>query len=356
MLIKQADDHAEELAQLEQLATSGTGAAAKFATKDLRVRKAGIKGETESAYLLDFHFASSRNWALIHDLRLEHNGRTAQIDHLLINRWMECYVLETKHFHAGVKITEDGEFLRWNDYKRSFEGMPSPLLQNERHIAVLRDVMNTLELPTRLGLRITFAFQTLVLIAPSARIDRPEKFDTTRVIKADQIKERIWRDIDSENLVSIVKTAAKIVSGETVRDVAQQLANQHRPAAWPMPASAAPVPASVIESAATAPTSRMAETGDPKPVKPAMPAKSTKPRTPTESATTGPQCKSCQSRDGSILYGKYGYYFQCSQCQTNTAIKFSCQPGHQPRLRKAGHQFFRDCADCASSELYFTNA
>jgi hypothetical protein len=45
-------------------------------------------------------------------LRLEHNGRTAQIDHLLINRWMECYVLESKHFNAGLKITEDGEFMR----------------------------------------------------------------------------------------------------------------------------------------------------------------------------------------------------------------------------------------------------
>lgn len=351
MLIKQADDHAEELAQLEQLATAGMGTAAKFASKDLRVRMAGIKGETESAYLLDFHFANSRNWALIHDLRLEHNGRTAQIDHLLINRWMECYVLETKHFHAGVKITEDGEFLRWNDYKRKFEGMPSPLLQNERHIAVLRDVMKTLELPTRLGLRITFSFQTLVLIAPSARIDRPEKFDTTRVIKADQIKERIWRDIDQENaLLGIVKTAAKIVSGDTVQDVAQQLANQHRPVKWTMPA--------MSRARHTAPTDA---TPSPSLVaEPAMEPLVNAPRKAAQlpvasDASTAPQCKACQSLDGNILYGKYGYYFQCSPCHTNTAIKFCCQPGHKPRLRKAGNQFFRDCVDCASSELYFTN-
>jgi hypothetical protein len=134
MLIKRFDDHSDELAQLELLAKSGSGDTAKRAAKDLAIRKAGVKGETESAYLLDFHFADSPNWALIHDLRLEHNGRVAQIDHLLINRWMECYVLETKHFNAGIKITEDGEFLRWNDYKHYFEGMPSPLLQNERHM------------------------------------------------------------------------------------------------------------------------------------------------------------------------------------------------------------------------------
>ena len=353
MLIKQADDHAEELTQLERLAKAGTSSEAKRAATDLAIRKAGLKGEAESAYLLDFHFAASPNWALIHDLRLEHNGRTAQIDHLLINRWMECYVLESKHFHAGIKITEDGEFMRWNDYRHTYEGMPSPLLQNERHIAVLRDVMSTLELPTRLGLRITFAFQTIVLISPTARIDRPKKLDTSRVIKADQIKERIWRDIDKENaLVGLIKTAAKIVSGDTIRDVAQQLVNLHRPAVWSMPSTG-----SAISTPATKPTAvpalHMAEPATSTPVKP---TKSAMPPASTEAVASGPQCKNCRGHRGSILYGKYGYYFQCNQCQTNTAIKFTCLSGHKPRLRKTGNQFYRDCAECDSSQLYFTNA
>jgi len=349
MLIKQADDHSEELAQLEQLAKSGAGDAAKQAAKDLAIRKAGLKGESESAYLIDFHYAASPNWAVIHDLRLEHNGRTAQIDHLLINRWMECYVLESKHFNAGIKITEDGEFMRWSDYKHTFEGMPSPLLQNERHIAMLRDVMNTLELPTRLGLRITSSFQTFVLVASTARIDRPKKFDTSRVIKADQIKERIWRDIDGENaLIGIMKTAARIVSGDTVRDVAQQLTNLHRPAKWPMPAMIRVASHTTVNP--TAP-SRVAEPAMKVSVKAIAPPPAT-----TAASSSGPQCKKCHGHDGNILHGKYGYYFQCASCQTNTAIKFTCQPGHQPRLRKAGNQFFRECAECNSSEPYFTNA
>ena len=61
----------------------------------------------------------------IHDLRLEVNGRVAQIDHLLVNRTMTFYVFETKHFHAGIKIGEDGQFLKWNNYRKTFEGMPS---------------------------------------------------------------------------------------------------------------------------------------------------------------------------------------------------------------------------------------
>ncbi|WHZ18689.1 MAG: hypothetical protein OJF55_000838 [Rhodanobacteraceae bacterium] len=90
MLIKQADDHTEELAQLERAAGSLKGEAAKRAEGELRLRKAGIQGEADSAYQIDFHFGQSPNRAVIHDLRLEHNGRVAQIDHLIINRRLDC--------------------------------------------------------------------------------------------------------------------------------------------------------------------------------------------------------------------------------------------------------------------------
>jgi hypothetical protein len=346
MLIKKIDDHAEELAQLERLAKPGAGQYSKYASKDLAIRKAGIKGEAESAYLIDFYYADSPNWAVIHDLRLELNGRTAQIDHLLINRWMECYVLESKHFNSGIKITEDGEFMRWNDYKHTFEGMPSPLLQNERHIAVLGDVVNTLELPTRLGLRISFEFQSFVLVSSTARIDRPKNFDTHRVIKGDQIKERVSRDVDK---IGILKTAAKIVSGDTINDVAQQLAMLHRPVRWTMAAPSEAAYDAAPKKAAPVRASRIAEPPASAPAE--TPKASAPPAAKSPPLVGGPRCKECQSQQGSIEYGKYGYYFKCSQCQANTKIKFTCLPQHDPRLRKAGKQFYRDCAECHSSEL-----
>jgi hypothetical protein len=349
MLIKQSDDRSEEMAQLERLAKSPTSNTAKHATKELAIRKAGLKGESESAYLIDFHFADSPNWAVIHDLRLESNGRTAQIDHLLINRWMECYVLETKHFRDGVKITDDGEFMRWNSFKHTFEGMPSPLEQNDRHIAVLRDAMKAIDLPTRLGMLIQLAFQSLVLVSPTARIDRSKKFDASRVIKADQLRARISRDIDNENsIIGIAKTVAKVVSADTVRDVARQLVKLHRPA---MPAQASPMVAtsSGAPSAEPVPSAKVAEA-------PAATYRNVVSATPvTLSSSTGPRCKDCRGVDGSIQYGKYGYCFQCAKCSANTAIKFTCQAEHKPRLRKAGNEFYRDCAQCSTSEIYFIN-
>jgi hypothetical protein len=144
--------------------------------------------------------------------------------------------------------------------------------------------------------------------------------------------------------------AAKIVSGDTVRDVAQQLANLHQPVAWPMPAYG-----SAPKAAAAPPPMPALRVAEPVASTPAEPTKSTAPSAPAESPTSGPQCKQCQGHSGSILYGKYGYYFRCAECQANTAIKFACLPGHNPRLRKASSQFYRACAECDSSDLYFTN-
>ena len=325
----------------------GMDTVARKAKEELRMRKAGIRGEKDSAYLIDFDFAQSPNWAVIHDLRLEHAGRTAQIDHVLINRWMDVYVLETKHFHSGIKITEEGEFLRWNDFQKKFEGMASPLEQNERHIKVLKDVMATVSLPTRLGLAIQPAFQQLVLASPKARIDRPKKFDASRVIKADLLKKTIDREFERENaLFGILRAAAKLVSAETVEYVARQLAACHRPLRT-NEALQAPIPSPAPPKLATTDSSGKER------IEPVL-------KTVVDVVDPPPRktisCKSCGKSEGSILHGKYGYYLKCQGCDVNTAIRFSCQTGHKPRLRKDGEDFYRECAQCGSSELVHRNA
>ncbi|MGH8082763.1 MAG: nuclease-related domain-containing protein [Lysobacter sp.] len=344
MLIKIKDDPTAWLRELE-LRAAGSGPAAKHATTELRIRKAGLKGEAESAYLIDFHFAGSPNWAVVHDLRLEHSGRTAQIDHLLINRWLDIYVLESKHFHAGLKITDDGEFLRWDSYHKTFAGMASPLEQNERHIAVLRDVVAATEWPQRLGLRISPTFHSLILIAPAARIDRSKRFDSSRVIKADQLRKQIDKSFENENaLFGLLKTTAKLVSGETVASVARQLVALHSPLV-PRQESSQPPQVSPISN-----KGRIEPTIEPPPLPASAVAAAAAPED-----TTSPACKSCSRNAGDIHYGKFGYYFKCDGCAANTSIRFNCQPGHKPRLRKDGSAFYRECADCGSSALYHRN-
>jgi hypothetical protein len=85
-------------------------------------------------------YGESRNWAIIHDLRVEFGDLVAQIDHLVINRWLDIWVCESKHFSEGVAINNHGEFTAFFNHKPY--GVPSPIEQNERHILILKRILD----------------------------------------------------------------------------------------------------------------------------------------------------------------------------------------------------------------------
>ncbi len=115
MLIKSKDGRLEDIQELNRLLTLKITAKQRFSIeRELKCIVSGERNEQNSAYYLDFRYKDSLHWALIHDLRIEHRGRVAQIDHLLISRFLDVYVLESKNYYYGIKITEEGEFLVWD--------------------------------------------------------------------------------------------------------------------------------------------------------------------------------------------------------------------------------------------------
>lgn len=337
MLLKKADDKSYMVNELERLLALATGARKSRIERELRITRAGIKGEQDAAYLIDFDFKDRDFFAVIHDLRLEVGGRVAQIDHLVISRCLDCWVLETKHLSGGMKITEDGEFLRWNDYNKTYEGMASPLAQNDRHIEVLREAFKLIDMPTRMGLRLSPTFHSYVLISPEARIDRPKNFDTGRIIKADVFRKSLNAQIDKESFFATVGGMAKLVSAQTLEQLARQVVTLHKPIRVDVAAKFGAVEPAIA-----------GRKSGPLPVRPAA---------PPAPAVNGPTCKDCNGAKGNIQYGKYGYYFKCEKCGANTSAKVSCdKPGHKERIRKDGRRFFRECADCGTNSLYFENA
>ncbi len=331
MILKQADTKELQIEELERLMAIAPAETRGKLEQELRMLRAGQKGEAEAAYLIDFDLKDSERTAIIHDLRLEINGRVAQIDHLLIHRTLKFFVLETKHFHAGIKIEEDGQFLQWNSFKKTFEGMPSPLAQNERHVAVLKDAVAEIAWPTRMGLKLSPTYEPFVLVSSRARVDRPKKFDTSRVIKSEELGKTIDKLLGSLGVLDTFGALAKLVSTETLMDIGNAIVAKHRPIQ--------------IDYAAkfglkNAPDKTVI----------------TVPQVETKAPESAIQCRNCGSGQLSIQYGKYGYYFKCSACDGNTPVKLGCcSEGHRERLRKDGRQFFRECGECGTSSLYFTN-
>lgn len=233
MLIKNSDNRDKDISELRLLLEYDISAKQRFLVeRELKFVSSGMQGEESSAYYIDFHYKNSERWVVIHDLRLEHQGFVAQIDHLLINRFLDIYVLESKNYYYGIKITPEGEFLAWNG--KTFIGIESPIEQNRRHINLLEKKLAMWQdiMPTRLGIPITATFYNYVLVAANSRIDRPPSttFNTSMVIKADSLFETIGKRVDGMGVAETFASAAKMISVETLETVARSLVKLHRPA------------------------------------------------------------------------------------------------------------------------------
>lgn len=230
MIIKPADDKQSQINLLDSLLArpDTSNEIKKRIEQEIRNMKAGLKGEAEASYEIEFEYRESRNWMLIHDLRIQCAGRVAQIDHIVVNRFMDVWVCESKNFSEGISINDNGEFTAF--YGSKPYGIPSPIEQNRKHIDVLESVFKTgqVKLPTRLGFNIKPTINSLILVSKNARINRPKtKIDEIdSIIKNDQFKAKIDKSFDADNNPL---TLAKLISSETLEEFARSLAAIHRP-------------------------------------------------------------------------------------------------------------------------------
>jgi Zn finger protein HypA/HybF involved in hydrogenase expression len=229
MLIKSADDKQSQIAILQNLLSHERVSAEKrqLIERELRNLSIGIATERQAAFEIDFYAAPSKNLFVIHDLRLEIGGRVAQIDHLLMNRAFEVFVLETKTFNTGLSINDMGEFS--TSYEGKEVGIPSPVEQNARHISVLKDAFKEIGLPKRLGITLQPTFNSVVLVSPKAIINRPKiaNLDAS-IIKLDQFFSWYHKKMDTLTLKDTVGIL-KICSSDTVKNLGEKLLSLHKP-------------------------------------------------------------------------------------------------------------------------------
>ncbi len=232
MILKEKDSIAPQLEQLEQLARLPNLSEQQLAKvdKEIRILKSGNSGELDSAYFIDFYFRDTPNWVVVHDFRIENNGFVAQIDHLIINRTLDIYVLETKHYANGIKVNDRGEFLV--SFQKNYRSIESPIAQNHRHVKVLHSLLARENiLPKRLGFTLQPNLRPYILVSPKSRIIRPQStvFNTDMLIKADEFYKLTQDNIDNDSLLATAGAFARIVSRESLQEIGEKLLGYHQP-------------------------------------------------------------------------------------------------------------------------------
>lgn len=127
---------------MEELLNTCNKTSRKFIEQDIKKLKYGQIGENNVYYELKNSFVTM---ICMHDLRLKYRGIIAQIDFLVLTS-KYIYVIECKNLMGDISITKEGEFIRYmkNSYGKvvSKQGMYSPIVQNERHVNVIKEILS----------------------------------------------------------------------------------------------------------------------------------------------------------------------------------------------------------------------
>ncbi len=323
---------------------------------------AGIKQEHDVAFYLRRAYKDRDNVQVLNDLRIEHNGETAQIDHLIVYTY-GFIVVESKSIRGEVKINEYGEWSR--SYKGQWSGMPSPLKQAELQITLLKQYLcaNTekvigkfLGIQQGLGAR---CYDLFSAISSDAIIDRSKapKDLAAKLVKSEFISDALDRKMDFKkfyNLVGKMVDTRPSFSHDEMLHICRFLMAEPIGSADVMPAQSSAVE-STVSSAISAVKDEYHAPYAPNTKVSTAPKEYSKYMPPAKAASLVMQCKHCGACSGlTPQSGRYGYYVQCGSCGGNTPLKRACPAcnSSQTKVSKAKNTYCLQCSGCGASFVY----
>ncbi len=135
VMLKEDSSAEKQLKNLEQLLDAIADTKIKASIeKDIAAVSAGILGEKTILFELKH---SHIPMYIMHDIYLEMEGLSAQIDFLVITR-KRHFVIECKNLFGDITINNSGDFIRV--FKNKKEGIYSPVTQGKRHLELIKQI------------------------------------------------------------------------------------------------------------------------------------------------------------------------------------------------------------------------
>lgn len=138
VLVKEGSDAEGFIEKMRSLSAKSSGKLKDKIDNQIVAADAGLYGERQVAYELK---NSGMDMLIAHDVNIEKNGLSAQIDYLVVTR-KHVFVIECKNLYGNIEIDDKGNFIRHMGQGKFYrkEGFVSPVSQNARHLNVLKEI------------------------------------------------------------------------------------------------------------------------------------------------------------------------------------------------------------------------
>ncbi len=226
MTLKQIDNKEDEIQLLSSLYNkSSSKKQKKLIFEEIQKVKSGYEAEKENAFYLDARLCDNKNLLLLNDIRIEHDGEVAQIDHIIITRF-GIELLESKSSTGVMTINNDGSISIKHGSKTST--LPNPLEQSYRHARILEKFLQSENLlSSRIKMLGGIFIDNKILINPKTTLTNsslPDGF-----FRADSFITMRNKEIDNIGIIKSLKLISTAYPIDMAYDIANAIIKAHSP-------------------------------------------------------------------------------------------------------------------------------
>ena len=198
-------------------------------------RRKGRRAEKAVASLLKK--LPGRNNIVFNDLILpSRNGRTVQIDHLVVSR-RGIFIIETKSHAGRISGSEHAQYWQQN-FESGSRSFYNPLLQNQAHLRSLQQLLPQIDSGLFLAITLFTGSWRLDIRAEDIIVERrllPDRHIPRTFRPSEERKRRWWRlgkevRLDSvhnviltDELLPLLRRGKKVVSRDEIREIAGKI-------------------------------------------------------------------------------------------------------------------------------------
>jgi hypothetical protein len=197
-------DAKNQLKQLKELLITVPSNVKSQVEQDIKMLTYGIIGEDNVAFELNNSYLPI---IVLHDLHIEFDGLSAQIDYMIIIKKV-VLIVECKNLIGNIEVNNNGDFIRTLEFNGKYkkEGIYSPITQNTRHLEMIK----TIRLSSKNNFLTRAFFQksfdenyksVVVLANPKTVINMKyaKKGIKEQIIRCDQLIEHIKKLVNESN-------------------------------------------------------------------------------------------------------------------------------------------------------------
>lgn len=165
-------------------------------------------------------YGNNQNWAVVHNLSFVLEDTIIDIDHIIVDRYLNFNILNSQLFLHNIKITPELDFMVLSlDH---YSPVPSPLTYNDMTVLALEKLLKTSSIIPDIDNK-NPNFSSYVLMGLGSTVVSPKDKKVDSVVKVDQLYQSMVGKINESGVFKSIDGMSTMVTTDELKKIETNL-------------------------------------------------------------------------------------------------------------------------------------